>query len=157
MEKLACGRLSSCRAFNFHILLNSWSLMSLTFWPVAQFRNFNSEWFLDRKKMFSQIGRVNRCYYWCFQRLLTENICVELTEFQDLENTPTHHQKSFENNWAGRSVFGSITKCSNRSRCCLLSCLQEPGWPSSSHTTTQNRTTTLCDLGFQDFTWAVIQ
>lgn len=50
MEKLACGRLSFCRAFNFHILLNSWSLMSLTFWPVAQFRNFNSEWFLDRKK-----------------------------------------------------------------------------------------------------------
>lgn len=55
MEKLACDRLSSCRAFNFHILLNSWSLTSLTFWPVAQFRSFNSEWFLDRKKMFSQI------------------------------------------------------------------------------------------------------
>lgn len=46
MEKLAY----SCRGFNFHILLNSWSLMSLTFWPVAQFRNFSSEWFLDRKK-----------------------------------------------------------------------------------------------------------
>lgn len=24
--------------------------MSLTFWPVAQFGNFNSEWFLDQKK-----------------------------------------------------------------------------------------------------------
>lgn len=55
MERLAYDIPSSCRGFNFHIVLNSWSLMSLTFWPVAQFRNFNSEWFLDRKKMFSQI------------------------------------------------------------------------------------------------------
>lgn len=55
MERLAYDILSSCRGFNFHIVLNSWSLMSLAFWPVAQFRNFNSEWFLDRKKMFSQI------------------------------------------------------------------------------------------------------
>lgn len=50
MEKLAYDRLNSWRGFNFHILLNSWSLMSLTFWPVAQFGNFNSELFLDQKK-----------------------------------------------------------------------------------------------------------
>lgn len=53
MEKLAYDRLKSCRGFNFHILLNSWSLMSLTFWPVAQFGNFNSEWFLDQIKKCS--------------------------------------------------------------------------------------------------------
>lgn len=34
MEKLAKDRLNSCRGFNFHILLNSWNLMSLTFWQL---------------------------------------------------------------------------------------------------------------------------